>query len=487
MKKIILILFTFLSVNFAFSQCTNKPTINSFAPNTGFIGSTVTISGAHFDATTITNNKVFFGATQATVQSANFGQLVVTVPVGASTARISVTNHCNLTAYSKAPFNGIFCPTPLNNSTYQNSAQNLPITYGAYNMIAVDLDLDGKPEVLSGGQSGGVSVAKNNSTPGNISFSALNFSQFGAPSIYTADFDGDGLQDIVSRNIALLNTSSGPGNISFGPAISTNNVSGYQVAAGDFNNDGKIDIIGENGNVIYVAQNNSSGPGNLSFGAIQSIQNVGTRCTGIMVADVDGDGKQDILATQGNLDRAITLRNITPDGSPTFQFEAMETWASNGDYPYRCQIADFNKDGFVFYTNLNSQKGNELKKNPKASMCFHWKSLLRQVRINGMVQKVSNKVADEYYNSRGYESRIGAWASKQSTVLNNRDELLNSIEEYKKKYSNKNDVPRPEHWSGWNLIPTSIEFWLDGDSRIHERLKYTKDTEGNWVKSLLSP
>ena len=91
-------------------------------------------------------------------------------------------------------------------------------------------------------------------------------------------------------------------------------------------------------------------------------------------------------------------------------------------------LKDFNKDGFVFYTNLNSQKGNELKKNPKASMCFHWKSLLRQVRINGMVQKVSNKVADEYYNSRGYESRIGAWASKQSTVLNNRDELLNSID-----------------------------------------------------------
>ena len=150
-------------------------------------------------------------------------------------------------------------------------------------------------------------------------------------------------------------------------------------------------------------------------------------------------------------------------------------------------MKNYDRDGFVFYTNLNSQKGNELKNNPKASMCFHWKSLLRQVRINGMVQKVSNEVADEYYNSRGYESRIGAWASKQSTILNNRDELLNSIEEYKKKYSNKNDVPRPEHWSGWNLIPISIEFWLDGDNRIHERLKYTKDTEGNWVKSLLSP
>jgi pyridoxamine 5'-phosphate oxidase len=120
-------------------------------------------------------------------------------------------------------------------------------------------------------------------------------------------------------------------------------------------------------------------------------------------------------------------------------------------------------------------------------MCFHWKSLLRQIRINGLVQRVSDKVADEYYNTRGYESRIGAWASKQSSILRNRDELLNSIKEYKKKYNNKNEVPRPDHWSGWNLIPTSIEFWLDGDSRIHERLKYTKDDAGNWSKSLLSP
>ena len=150
-------------------------------------------------------------------------------------------------------------------------------------------------------------------------------------------------------------------------------------------------------------------------------------------------------------------------------------------------LKDFSQNGFVFYTNLNSQKGNELKENPRVAMCFHWKSLLRQVRINGTVTQVDDDVADQYYNSRSYESRIGAWASKQSEELNNRDELLNSIEEYKKKYNNKNEVPRPDYWSGWNLIPTSIEFWLDGDSRIHERLKYTKDDIGNWSKSLLSP
>ena len=150
-------------------------------------------------------------------------------------------------------------------------------------------------------------------------------------------------------------------------------------------------------------------------------------------------------------------------------------------------LKDFDKNGFVFYTNLNSPKSHDIKSNPNAAMCFHWKSLQRQVRIKGVISKVSDAEADKYFNSRPYESRIGAWASDQSKAMNKREEFLKKIEEYKKKYSNKNDVPRPEHWSGWNLIPTSIEFWLDGDSRIHERLKYTKDNEGNWVKSLLSP
>ena len=150
-------------------------------------------------------------------------------------------------------------------------------------------------------------------------------------------------------------------------------------------------------------------------------------------------------------------------------------------------LKGYNQSGFIFYTNLNSQKGNELKENPNAAMCFHWKSLLRQIRINGTVKEVSNKIANEYYNSRSYESRIGAWASNQSSVLDNRDELLDSIKEYKKKYNNKKEVPRPDYWSGWILNPSNIEFWLDGDNRIHERLKYSKDCDGNWNKTLLSP
>tara|TARA_B100001057_G_scaffold183002_1_gene183648 strand:- start:738 stop:1364 length:627 start_codon:yes stop_codon:yes gene_type:complete len=150
-------------------------------------------------------------------------------------------------------------------------------------------------------------------------------------------------------------------------------------------------------------------------------------------------------------------------------------------------LKGFDKNGFVFYTNLNSQKGNELKENPNASMCFHWKSLLRQIRIVGTLKQVDNKIADNYYNTRAYESRIGAWASKQSSTLKSRDELLNNLEKFKKKYNDKDNVPRPNYWSGWNLKPSSIEFWLDGDNRIHERLKYILNTNNNWKKSLLSP
>ena len=150
-------------------------------------------------------------------------------------------------------------------------------------------------------------------------------------------------------------------------------------------------------------------------------------------------------------------------------------------------LKSFDNHGFVFYTNLNSQKGNELKENPIATMCFHWKSLLRQIRITGPLKLVDDKTADDYYKSRAYESRIGAWASKQSTILKNREQLLNSLKDFKKKYSDKNNVPRPSHWSGWKLKPSSIEFWLDGDNRIHERLKYTLNEKNTWDKSILSP
>ena len=149
-------------------------------------------------------------------------------------------------------------------------------------------------------------------------------------------------------------------------------------------------------------------------------------------------------------------------------------------------LKGFDENGFIFYTNLNSQKGKELKENPNASMCFHWKSLLRQIRIVGTLQLVDKKTADDYYNTRAYESRIGAWASSQSSVMKKREELIQRFEEFKNKYPDENKVPRPPHWSGWNLKPERIEFWLEIKNRIHERLNYKKKNN-NWVKEILYP
>ena len=176
--------------------------------------------------------------------------------------------------------------------------------------------------------------------------------------------------------------------------------------------------------------------------------------------------------TEINDPNALALATVGKNGTPSVRMVLLK---------------DFNEKGFVFYTNLNSQKSNEIKFNPSVSMCFHWKSLLRQVRITGKLSNVSAMDADNYYNSRSYGSRIGAWASNQSSVLKSRDELLNSIEEFKKKYSNEKNIPRPKHWSGWNLNPIAIEFWLDGKDRIHERLRYTKKDNDKWIKELLSP
>jgi len=149
-------------------------------------------------------------------------------------------------------------------------------------------------------------------------------------------------------------------------------------------------------------------------------------------------------------------------------------------------LKGLNTKGFVFYTNLNSPKSFDIKKNPKAAMCFHWKSLQRQIRVSGSITQVSDKEADLYFNSRPYESRIGAWASDQSKVMSEKKEFLNKIEEFKKKYKDEKSLSRPSHWSGWCLNPASIEFWLGDQYRIHERLKYNK-VSNNWKKEILYP
>ena len=166
---------------------------------------------------------------------------------------------------------------------------------------------------------------------------------------------------------------------------------------------------------------------------------------------------------------------------------SLATSSSNGIPSVRMVLLKgLTEKGFVFYTNFNSKKGSDLKTNPKASMCFHWKSLRRQIRISGKTVVVDNKEADEYYNSRAYDSRIGAWASSQSQTMNNRNEFINKIKEFEKKYPDQKNVPRPPHWSGWRVEPDTIEFWLEIKNRIHERLNYRKEN-GKWLREILYP
>jgi len=149
-------------------------------------------------------------------------------------------------------------------------------------------------------------------------------------------------------------------------------------------------------------------------------------------------------------------------------------------------LKNVSKKGFVFYTNLNSPKSNDIKKNPKAEMCFYWKSLQRQIRIFGKITQVSDKEANDYFKSRPYKSKIGAWASEQSKVLNKREDFLKKINKFKNKYKEINNVPRPQNWSGFCLNPSSFEFWLGDKHRIHERLKYKK-VLSKWKKEILYP
>ena len=168
---------------------------------------------------------------------------------------------------------------------------------------------------------------------------------------------------------------------------------------------------------------------------------------------------------------AVALSTISKKGYPTTRMVLLK---------------NFDNKGFVFYTNLSSDKSKAIINSPKISLCFHWKSLLRQVRILGLATKVSDKEADEYFNSRSYGSKIGAWASNQSSLLKKRENLFELVKNYKKKFPDQDKVPRPSFWSGWRLKPIEIEFWVNGEDRLHERLKYTKIKEG-WKKILLNP
>ncbi|MGR6466534.1 pyridoxamine 5'-phosphate oxidase [Rhizobium sp. PAMB 3182] len=181
---------------------------------------------------------------------------------------------------------------------------------------------------------------------------------------------------------------------------------------------------------------------------------------------------KDAQASEINDPNAVALATVDADGMPNVRMVLLK---------------GFDTNGFVFYTNFESRKGQELLGQKKAAMCFHWKSLRRQVRIRGPVEVVTDAEADEYFASRPRGSRIGAWASKQSRPLEGRFALEKSVAEYTARYA-IGDIPRPRYWSGFRIRPVSIEFWHDRKFRLHDRIEFARETpEGGWTKTRMYP
>jgi pyridoxamine 5'-phosphate oxidase len=174
--------------------------------------------------------------------------------------------------------------------------------------------------------------------------------------------------------------------------------------------------------------------------------------------------------TEPNDPNAVCLATATPDGRPSARMVLLK---------------GVDGRGFVFYTNLESRKGGELTANPHAAMCFHWKTLQRSVRVEGAIEPVSAEEADAYYASRARGSRIGAWASRQSRPLEGRFALEKAVAEYTLKFG-VGEIPRPDFWSGFRLLPTRIEFWRDMPFRLHERRVFHRAGSG-WELEMLYP
>jgi pyridoxamine 5'-phosphate oxidase len=148
-------------------------------------------------------------------------------------------------------------------------------------------------------------------------------------------------------------------------------------------------------------------------------------------------------------------------------------------------LKDYDKDGFVFFTNYQSRKARDMDENPHATLLFFWKELERQVRIEGSIEKVNAAESDQYFHSRPEGSRIGAWASPQSTVVGSRDEIEDKVRHFKAKFGTE-PIPRPPHWGGYRVIPVHIEFWQGRPSRLHDRILYSLEGN-NWLISRLAP
>jgi pyridoxamine 5'-phosphate oxidase len=150
-------------------------------------------------------------------------------------------------------------------------------------------------------------------------------------------------------------------------------------------------------------------------------------------------------------------------------------------------LKDVDEQGFVFYTNFESRKGGELTVNPFAALCFHWKTLARQVRVEGPIVKVTDVEADAYFASRARLSQTGAWASQQSKPLASRDALLTSVRKFESEYENR-EIPRPPYWTGARVMPLRIEFWQDAEFRLHDRFVFARASEGQeWTVTRLNP
>nr|WP_043539994.1 pyridoxamine 5'-phosphate oxidase [Salinarimonas rosea] len=149
-------------------------------------------------------------------------------------------------------------------------------------------------------------------------------------------------------------------------------------------------------------------------------------------------------------------------------------------------LKGYDPRGFVFYTNTQSQKGEELAANPQAALCLHWKSLRRQVRVRGAVERVTDAEADAYFASRPRQSRIGAWASRQSRPLESRFALERAVATNAARYA-VGEIPRPPHWTGFRILPMRIEFWADRPFRLHDRVVFTPTEGGGWTRERLYP
>jgi len=181
---------------------------------------------------------------------------------------------------------------------------------------------------------------------------------------------------------------------------------------------------------------------------------------------------EDASTSEPNDPNAMALATVDAQGLPNVRIVLLK---------------GIDAQGFVFFTNYESAKGQELLHNKQAALCFHWKSLRRQVRLRGAIEQVSGQEADSYYHSRPRGSQIGAWASQQSRPLSSRAVLEQTVNDYETRFAGDERIARPPHWSGFRLLPSSIEFWHDRPFRLHDRIVFSRTDTGSWTKTRLYP